>query len=440
MANYITQYPREVSASSVRDNALLYGAGNNVLGPPLDDGSTRYWSSGTQGKSSLDIVYGRAVYCHHMVITSKRHCDGLVRVLAYNNSSRDPLELLWSKTNYNNNNNDNLHEDGDEMNGNNGDGGLKGWGSYTITLNASKHMYKMMTLEFDGGRYNNLAGAALHGTEEMDPMAQPLEHVLDHIHRRMNHLQFQLQILLHRKEEALAAIETHYAPLIQAVHEDIHNIQSLSSQVAAPLRAWRDRINRTPLHAYSSLDIKTSLHYHHIGYDSDMIDSNGIDGRRVVLCTPEDVVHKAIGTPLIGDCTRVIMLFHNLSLGITLTTHPKDIAHDGDHHFPETWSITQFKAWAASNALRDIHLTLEHHRFAGDIVSYLNIDVVATLLKLDLVQRAAFRREITDLRQTINDNMQNNDGGRLKTGSAADSQGKGLYVFFYYGPHITKLY
>ena len=116
------------------------------------------------------------------------------------------------------------------------------------------------------------------------------------------------------------------------------------------------------------------------------------------LIRKEKSAKDLLGVTCIGDCVRVVSLVRGLAQGKGLPAGA-DINQDGDVNNPATWSVGQFSTWSSAGPLRDIAELLRKHRFAGDIVVQMTIELVPALLELSALQTAVFEDEITALRE-----------------------------------------
>ena len=112
-----------------------------------------------------------------------------------------------------------------------------------------------------------------------------------------------------------------------------------------------------------------------------MVVKEAVDGSLLAMCKTERQITPLLGLKHIADATRVLDMVRSVANGTGLPA-AVDITTPGHDDQPATWSTEQFYLHARGGPLADIAELLKQHKFAGDVIATLNVDLVPALLGL----------------------------------------------------------
>ena len=135
-----------------------------------------------------------------------------------------------------------------------------------------------------------------------------------------------------------------------------------------------------------------------IEFDKAVVVQKGIDGAKLAQVRSEKLATSFLGIPAICDATRTVALVNHIKRYKALPG-VISINADGDPGNPARWSVKQFNQHAENSQLRSIARILKVHKFAGDILESINVEVAAFMLNLHDEQEIAFAAEIEALRE-----------------------------------------
>jgi hypothetical protein len=197
---------------------------------------------------------------------------------------------------------------------------------------------------------------------------------------------------------------------LQELDRFIHEVRRRSSALQPPKhREPSHDITQTSITEFNTEDTKLVLSAFHIDADEKVIETNQVDGATLAQCNDEEAVHAALGVKYIGDCTRVLRMIRMLVAGEGI--RPSDPSKEGSWLDASTWSIDQFAAWVTRNdAIKHLSELLRKHRFAGDILMDMDVNIITPLLALLTPDREALIAQIGLLRDQVRAYQQCGDG------------------------------
>ena len=131
-----------------------------------------------------------------------------------------------------------------------------------------------------------------------------------------------------------------------------------------------------------------------------MVVKEAVDGSLLAMCETEQPIVQFLGLKHVADATRVLDVVRSVANGTGLPA-AVDITTPGQDDQPATWSTEQFYLHARGGPLADIAELLKQHKFAGDVIATLNIDLVPALLALTTRQTIAFTSAMKALRARL---------------------------------------
>lgn len=164
--------------------------------------------------------------------------------------------------------------------------------------------------------------------------------------------------------------------------------------------AWLQNLTAKSYADFTPDDIMALLRYAGIEFDPNVFQANNVNAELFCLCVGEDDAQAMLGIRAAGDCARAARLARSMSTG-SGPIKGLDISKDGITEDPITWSRSQLVSWADTTPLEPIKALLMEHRFAGDILTEMNLDLIPLILKLDLKQKLAFKKAFFELRSKI---------------------------------------